>query len=182
MSSTALKNVDFEKFGRLVLKKRYQRGLTQKELGEITGYTKSAVSKWEKGRPIHAPAYRKVCAALGIPEVSPLSAAESAPKGSQNAKTDAPEATVSLDELARLMGMARPGAEPRQNAAQPSGAQGGKSLDPDRLDELVARLAAQAAAIKRTMQANPEKREECEQDVRALRMAISLMSTMALSL
>lgn len=175
MSSSALKNVDFEKFGRLVLRRRYQRGLTQKELGEITGYTKSAVSKWEKGKPIHAPAYRKLCAALGISE-------ESTANDSQNSKRLSPEKAATLDESAQLMGISCSSTEPQKSVVQPPEPKSDMFLDPDRFDELVARLAAQTAAIKQTIQANPEKREEYEKDLRALRTAISLMSTMTLNL
>ncbi len=41
--------MDMLKTGRLIASRRKELGLTQEELGQLTGVTAKAVSKWERG-------------------------------------------------------------------------------------------------------------------------------------
>ena len=55
-----------EEIGALFLKRRKELGLTQEQLGEKVGVTKSEISKIEKGRGITFATINKLSEALGV--------------------------------------------------------------------------------------------------------------------
>ncbi len=63
-SDVMAKNV--EEIGSLFLKRRKELGLTQQQLGERVGVTKSEISKIENGRGITFSTIRKLSEALGV--------------------------------------------------------------------------------------------------------------------
>lgn len=56
----------FDEIGRLFLQRRKELGLTQEQLGERVGVTKSEISKIENGREITFATIRKLSDALGV--------------------------------------------------------------------------------------------------------------------
>lgn len=56
----------FDEIGTLFLQRRKELGLTQKQLGEIVGVSKSEISKIEKGRGITFSTINRLSEALGV--------------------------------------------------------------------------------------------------------------------
>lgn len=56
----------FDEIGTLFLKRRKELGITQQQLGEIVGVTKSEISKIENGRAITFSTINKLSKALGV--------------------------------------------------------------------------------------------------------------------
>lgn len=56
----------FDEIGSLFLKRRKELGLTQQQLGEMVGVTKSEISKIENGRGITFSTINKLSEALGV--------------------------------------------------------------------------------------------------------------------